>query len=94
MSHPKKKKAKTLPVMEKRARPLKGSIRDFKERLAKLYAELANGPYAPKEARLLLEIRLLESRLKIEQFHRVSKLNSVNPREILCGSPGLGKKKS
>ncbi|MEM5345379.1 hypothetical protein [Paraburkholderia azotifigens] len=62
----------------------------LKAQLARLQAELI----APKsnQARLLFEIRMVEEKLKIERLHRVSKLDSVNMREILCGSPGLGKK--
>jgi hypothetical protein len=62
----------------------------LKAQLARLQAELI----APKsnQARLLFEIRMVEEKLKIERLHRVSKLGSVNMREILCGSPGLGRK--
>ena len=95
MSQP-KKKPKTLQtvVAKGRKKPPKGSITALEERLAKLHAELADGPKSGAEARLLVDIRTIEARLKIERFHRVSKLSSVNPREILCGSPGLGKNKS
>ncbi|TDF53358.1 hypothetical protein [Cupriavidus sp. L7L] len=68
----------------------RGVLAKLKSRLARLQDELAT----PKsnQARLLSEIRLVEEKIKIERFHRISKLNSVSTREILCGSPGLGKK--
>lgn len=67
-----------------------GVLTKLKSRLEQRQGELA----APKsnQARLLSEIRLVEEKIKIEQFHRISKLNSVSTREILCGSPGLGRK--
>lgn len=90
---PPRKKPKPLKASATRKKP-KGAITALKERLAKLHADLADGPKPAAEARLLVDIRAIEARLKIERFHRVSKLSSTNPREILCGAPGLGKGKS
>lgn len=94
MNQLKKKTGQVFVARGGKRKPPKGSIAALKERLAKLYAELADDPKPAAEARLLVDIRTIEAKLKIERFHRVSKLTSVNPREILCGSPGLGKNKS
>ncbi|VVE37164.1 hypothetical protein PCE31106_03939 [Pandoraea cepalis] len=85
----KKQKSKKRVAALAKPKP-RGPVMTLKAKLARLQAELI----APKsnQARLLYEIRMVEERLKIERFHRVSKLSSVNMREILCGSPGLGKK--
>lgn len=86
--HAVKKNPKKIVSSAKR-KP-RGVLTKLKSRLAQLQEELAT----PKsnQARLLYEIRLVEEKIKIERFHRISKLNSVSMREILCGAPGLGKK--
>lgn len=80
-------------VASKRKRKRKPSkITLLKKRLEGLQRDLAAATSEITKVKLLAQIIITESDIRVEQMHQLSGFNKLQRSEILCGAPGLGKR--